>query len=186
MSFSDVVDQLHDDHRLPYSSSSERSHLTTFGKRADQVDDLDSGLERTCRCVLLDQRRRLAMDRVAFFKLYRATLVYRLTNHVANSSQYTFPHRNRDRIPGVRQFHTTLQPFGCRHGNRSDPTISQVLLNFENQTMIRVAHFGRDFQCVVNPRNLLSLAEINVHDGTDYSHNCSFAHTEIILRRVAH
>src|SRR4029077_14602489 len=94
--FGNVVDQLHDDHSLPHSGPSERSDLATFGKRADQVDDFDSGLERTGRRVLLDQSRRMTMDRVALFKLYRAPLVDRLANHIANSSKHAFPNRNRN------------------------------------------------------------------------------------------
>ncbi len=126
------------------------------------------------------------MDWVALFKRYRATLVDRVANHIANSSEYTFANRNRNRISSVGRFHTTFQSVGCRHGNCSDPAVAQVLLNFQNQTMILIACVDRHLQRVVNLWDLLSLAEIDVHDRTDHSYNSTFAHAEVILRRFAH
>ena len=40
----DVVDQLHDQNRLPYTSSPEQTDLASFGVRFEQVDHLDAGV----------------------------------------------------------------------------------------------------------------------------------------------
>ena len=41
----DVVDQFHDDDGLADAGAAERADLAALGERADQVDDLDAGLE---------------------------------------------------------------------------------------------------------------------------------------------
>ena len=42
MTFGDVVDELHDEHRLSYTSSTEESDLTTLHIGLQQVDNLDT------------------------------------------------------------------------------------------------------------------------------------------------
>ena len=59
----DVVDQLHDDDGLADAGAAERADLAALGEGADQVDDLDAGLEHLRLGVLVEQRGGGAMDR---------------------------------------------------------------------------------------------------------------------------
>ena len=45
MQLGDVVDELHDDHGLANTSTTKRTDLAALEERADEVDDLDAGLE---------------------------------------------------------------------------------------------------------------------------------------------
>ena len=51
----DVVDQLHDDDGLADARTAERADLAALGEGADQVDDLDAGLENAGLRVLVDR-----------------------------------------------------------------------------------------------------------------------------------
>ena len=50
VAFRDVVDQLEDDDGLADARAAERADFSALGKRADQVDDFDAGLENRGRC----------------------------------------------------------------------------------------------------------------------------------------
>ena len=60
----DVVDQLHDDDGLADARAAERADLAALGEGADQVDDLDAGLEHLGLGVLVEERGGGAMDRI--------------------------------------------------------------------------------------------------------------------------
>jgi len=45
VTFSNVVNELHDDHGLTHTSTTEGTHFTTFGKRANEVDDFNTCLK---------------------------------------------------------------------------------------------------------------------------------------------
>ena len=59
----DVADQLLDDDRLADAGATEDADLAALLERADQVDDLEAGLEHLDLGRLLVERRRLAVDR---------------------------------------------------------------------------------------------------------------------------
>ena len=105
MPFGNVVDQLHDDDGLADACPSESTDLTPLGEGTDQINDLDSGLQNLGLGVLIDQRRRAAMDGKCFIKLHWATLIDRLAKHVEDTSQHTFPDGNGDRPAECTHFH---------------------------------------------------------------------------------
>ena len=45
MSMGNVVNQLHDEHRLTHTSATKQADLTTLAERLNQVDDLDTGVQ---------------------------------------------------------------------------------------------------------------------------------------------
>ena len=51
VAFGDVVDQLHDDDGLADAGAAERADFAALGEGADQIDDLDAGLEDRARSV---------------------------------------------------------------------------------------------------------------------------------------
>jgi hypothetical protein len=59
----DVRDQLEDHDGLADARAAEQADLAALRIRRDQVDDLDAGLERLDARRLIDELRRLAMDR---------------------------------------------------------------------------------------------------------------------------
>ena len=55
---------------------------------------------------------------------------------------------------------TAAKPVCRAHGDCTDNTVTQLLLNLERQTN------GIDFQCVIDLRHRIT-RELNVHDGAD-------------------
>ena len=68
----DVVDQLHDDDGLADARAAEGADLAAAHERADEVDDLDAGFEDGGLDVLVDERGRQAVDRIALLVGNRA------------------------------------------------------------------------------------------------------------------
>ena len=60
----DVADELLDDDRLAHAGAAEDADLAALGKRSDQVDDLEAGLEDLCRSRQLFELGSLAVDRI--------------------------------------------------------------------------------------------------------------------------
>ncbi len=107
----DVVDQLLDNDRLAHARSAERAHFSAFGKRTDQIDDFDSGLENLRFCVLLHEIRRWAMNRIAFGEFYRPAVINRIPGNIKKPTEHTFAHWDRDRTTGIGHTHAALQTF---------------------------------------------------------------------------
>ncbi len=130
----DVVDQLHDDDGLADAGTTEGADLAALGERADQVDDLDAGLEDLGRGVLLDQGRRRAVNRVALSRV-------RPRRARPPASPVTLKMRPRTPSPtgtvigrtGVGELHAALETFGGRHGDRAHPAVAEVLLHLEGE-----------------------------------------------------
>ena len=63
MALGDVVDQLLDQHGLADAGAAEQADLAALGVRREQVDDLDAGDEDRGLGRLVDEQRRLGVDR---------------------------------------------------------------------------------------------------------------------------
>src|SRR5205823_1603630 len=111
MTFRDVIDQLENDDGLAHAGAAERADFSAFSERADQIDDLDSGLENRRAGVLVGEFRRLAVDRVALREGDRAAVIDRIAGDIKDSAESPLAYRDRDRPAGVIDRHSTLQTF---------------------------------------------------------------------------
>jgi peptide chain release factor 1 len=112
VSFGDVVDELENDNRLADTGTAERADFAALGERANQIDDLDAGLQNRCARVLISQLRRFAMDRVTLGKGNRTAIIDRITRDVKDAAKSPLAHRNGDRPARVVNGHAALQTFG--------------------------------------------------------------------------
>ena len=106
--FRDVVDQLEDDNGLADARAAECPDFSALGERADQVDDLDAGLENRGAGVLIGQFRRLAMNRVTLRVSDRAAIVDGIAGHIKDATESPLAHRDGDRAAGVGDRHAAL------------------------------------------------------------------------------
>ena len=83
----DVVDELHDDHRLANTRTTKGSNLTTLRERANQVDDLDAGFEDFGRGGLINKRRSRGVNRVALLVRNRTKPIHCVTRHIEDPAQ---------------------------------------------------------------------------------------------------
>ena len=96
MSLGNVVDKLHDEHSLTYTSTTKESNLTTLHVGFQQVDHLD-----TCSKDLLLSRKFLksrgfAMDRISSIHIKLFHTVDRLTDYVQHSTFNLIAGRHHD------------------------------------------------------------------------------------------
>ena len=93
----DVVDQLHDQDGLAYAGAAEQADLTALGIRADQVNDLDTGLQDlgSRRLIFISGSR--PVDRPFLRSLGRGHFIYRLAQQIEYTTQAFFTDGNRDR-----------------------------------------------------------------------------------------
>ena len=66
---SDITDQLLDQYGLTYSGTAEQTDLTTLLIRAEQVNDLNTGLQQFCVRRLLCEGRCSTVDRLVRYPL---------------------------------------------------------------------------------------------------------------------
>jgi hypothetical protein len=103
------ADELHNDHGLASTCATENAGLATFGERSDEIDHFDASLKHVHTGGLFRKRGRRAMDRVARRSFHWALLVYRLTQHIENTSQGRLPHWNENGRSGGPCRHAALQ-----------------------------------------------------------------------------
>jgi hypothetical protein len=120
------VDKLHDQHGLAHAGAAEQTDLATARERAEQVDDLDAGLELLQRHRLLLQRRRLAVDGHGL-GLHRRHAIDGLAEHVEHAPQRLGPDRHRDRRAGILDCHAAHQAVGGGHGDAAHEVVAQML-----------------------------------------------------------
>ena len=159
VAFGDVIDELHDDHRLAHARTTKRANLAALEKRANEIDHLDAGGEHLRGRVLVIQRRRRAVNGVVnvialvvFIRLHGALLVHGVAGHVKHAAHHAVAHRHADRLAGVGDVHAALEAFRGAHRHGAHPVVAKVLLHLERQLGGLAAHFKLHGQRVVNGR----------------------------------
>ena len=174
----DVTDQLHHVYGFTYARAAEQADFTAFGERTHQVDNLDAGFQQFLRVRLIFIRRRRAVNRgdlycTAVFFFDVAFHVDRLAQHVHDTAEGGFTHRNLDRFFQVSNFQTALQAVRRAHGDGTHHAAAQLLLNFQHQTSITILNL----KGVVHLRYRV-LREFDVNYGADNLDNLSSCHLE--------
>ena len=159
----DVVDQLHDQDGLAYTCAAEQTDLTALCVRADQVDDLDAGLEDLRSGDLVFKGRCGTMDRPALLCVRCGLIVYRVAQKVEYSSQAFLADRNRNGTFRVDGIDTADQSVGGAHGDASDNVITNLLCHLGDQS----AAINIDLDGIEQCRQL-ALLEPDVKDRTGY------------------
>ena len=168
MTFGDVIDEFHDDDRLAHTGSAECAHLATLGEGANQVDDLDSCLQDLRLGILVDQRRRMAVNREGLIRLNGSAFVAWFAKHIKDATENPLAHRDRDGLAQGTDGHPTLQTFRGGHGDRTNPVLTEMLLDLKG-------HLGRfsvdgviDLECVVDLGQFALLGvELGIDDRAD-------------------
>ncbi len=137
----DIVDQLLDQHGLADARAAEQADLAALGVGAQEVDDLDAGNEDFRFCRLVDEVRRLGVDRRAQFGFHRAALIDRLADHVHDAPEGGRADGHDDRAAGVDHILTAHETLSGVHGNGAHGVLAQVLCHFKHETRAVVLGF---------------------------------------------
>ncbi len=162
----DVVDEFHDDDGLADPRAAERADLAALGEGADQVDDFDARFEDFGAGVLIKQRRRRAMNGIAFGEGHRAALVGGVAQDVEDAAQHAFAHGDGNGGAGVVDFVAALEAFRERHGHGANPAFAQMLLDFEGEPG-RLASQGVVNGEGVEERGQVAVGEFDIDDRPD-------------------
>ena len=92
----DVVDQFHDQDRLPYAGSSEQTDLASFGIGFEQVDHLDAGIQDFTTGGQVLELGRFAMDRKGPFLVEFGHSVDGVSRYVHQTPFYLVADWHRD------------------------------------------------------------------------------------------
>jgi hypothetical protein len=139
----DVVDQLHDDHRLADAGAAEQADLAALGVRREQVDDLDPGDQDLGLGRLRDKVGSRRVDGGAPLGADRPALVDRVADHVDDPPQRLAPHRHHDRAAGVDHLGAAHEPLGRVHRHRAHGILAEVLRHLQHQAVATVVGLDR-------------------------------------------
>ena len=93
----DIVDELHNEDGLADTCAAEKADLTALCVRANQIDNLDTGLQNfRCRRLLL-KRGRGAVNAAALRCFHGRAVVDRLTEQVKDAAEARIADRHRNR-----------------------------------------------------------------------------------------
>jgi hypothetical protein len=161
-----VVDELHDHDRLADARAAKRAHLAALEERADEIDDLDAGLENVGLGLLLDQRRGRAVNRVALGVRDRTLVVDGVARDVEDAAEHALAHRHRNRLARIRDFHAALEALGRGHGDGAGHAGAEVLLDFEREALRPAGGGELDHERLIDGRDGV-FGELHVDDGAD-------------------
>jgi hypothetical protein len=173
MRLRDVVDELHDEHRLAHAGAAEQADLAALAVGREQVDDLDAGLEDLDLRALLDEGGSRFVNRVVLLGDDLGPRVHGLADHIQDASQRLIADRHRDGGACVLHGHTAHQTVGRVHRDRAHGAFTEVLRDLEHQVVLdrvdrRVGYAQRAEQL-----GQLAGRELHVHDRADDLRNGS-------------
>ena len=130
----DVADQLLDEHRLADAGAAEQADLAAAHVGREQVDDLDAGLEQLGRGLLLLERRRGAVDRVASSRSRPAALPSMVSpSRLKMRPRHCSPTGTVIGPPGVHGLHAAHQAVGRGHGDAAHDVVADVQRHLDGQ-----------------------------------------------------
>ena len=141
----DVADELHQADRLADARTAEQPDLAALVEGADEVDDLDAGLQDFDRGGLIDVSRGLAVDGPMLLGPHLAAAVDRHAQHVHDAAEGLRSDRDRDRRPGIVDTDPALQAVGGTHRDGAHHPVPDLLLDLEGQAVLdleRVVDLG--------------------------------------------
>src|ERR1700693_3295812 len=159
----DVADQLLDDHGLAGSGAAEQPDLRTLREGADEVDDLDPGLEDLHLGLLLRNRRRGPVDGPSRDAFRRRLIVDRGTDYVEHAAQCLHADRNGDRAPCRMHGVAAPEAVGRVHRDRADGVVADRAFDLEHHD---AAVLRLDLECLEQLR-LLAGRKLDIDDGAD-------------------
>ncbi len=171
VAFGDIVDKLHDEHRLSYAGTAEQTDFATLGVGFEKVDDLDTGIENLGTDGEIVERGGRLMDGAQRLAIKFGQVVDGIAEHVEQASLHLVAGRHRDRTSEILHAYATLQTVGTFHSHTSHGVLADVLLDFQDEVGAIILGYT---QSRVNRRDEIVLAfEGDVDHRADHLSYCS-------------
>mmetsp|Transcript_16102 Transcript_16102/g.35688 ORF Transcript_16102/g.35688 Transcript_16102/m.35688 type:complete len:366 (+) Transcript_16102:789-1886(+) len=136
----DVVDQLHDHHRLAYTGSPEQADLSSLRIGGQQVHHLDAGHEDLLGLALLREEGGGPVNGGEDITQDGALLVHGLSDDVQNTAQGAGADGHHDGGALVDHLLSSDQPLCCLHGNSAHGVLSQMLGHLQHEAGVALGH----------------------------------------------
>ena len=160
--FTGTVDQ----DGLADTGTAEQTDLAALCVGADQVNDLDAGLQDLCGGLLLLIAGGRAVDGPVGLRGGGRLVVHRLTQQVEHAAQALVTHRHPDGLAGVHGICAAHQTIGAAHGNAACHIVAGQLSDLHHQLLAVVV----DLNGVEQVRQL-AILELDVqHRADDLDH----------------
>ncbi len=131
--FGDVVDQLHDEHRLAHACTAEKADFTAFAVRLEQVYHLNAGSQNLgADGEVVEFRRRLVDGTQVGFGECRQ-VVDSVAEHVEQASFNLVAGGHCYRMPHADSRHAAAESVGALHRKAAHGVLAYVLLYFESE-----------------------------------------------------
>ena len=161
-----VIDQLLDQDGLADTGTAEQTDLAALCVGADQVNDLDAGLQDLRGGLLLLIAGGRAVDGPVGLRGGGRLIVHRLTQQVEHAAQALVTHRHPDGLAGVHGIRAAHQAIGAAHGNAAGHIVAGELSDLHHQLLAVVV----DLNGVEQVRQL-AILELDVqHRADDLDH----------------
>ncbi len=170
--WSDVVNEFLHDNGFSDTRTSEETYFTTLEHRSDKVDNFDTCFKNLCLCCELIVGRSWFVNRGFVFSDRSWFFIDWLTEDIEHSSEYFWTNWHRYRTFESDDIHTSLETINRIHGNSTDCTISELLLDFENNFWCWIY-----FESVINIWDITA-SKLYIDDDTDDGFNLSCVHKE--------
>ena len=155
-----------DNHGLADACAAEQSDLSTAHERAQQIDDLDAGLQHFGLGVEVGNRWSGAMDRRSVGGVHRSAFIHGLAEEVEHASEHAFAHGHAHWRTSVDARGTAAQAVGGRQCDAANHAAAKVLGNLADQYLLLAVEFKLHGQCVEDLGNPV-LRELCVESRTD-------------------
>ena len=162
----DVVDQLLDKDGLADTGAAEQADLAALGVGADEVNDLDAGLQNFGGGLLLLIAGSGAVDGPVSLRGGGGLIVHRLTQQIEHAAQALVADGDLDGLAGVHGLGAAHQAVGAAHGDAAGDVVTGQLRHLDHQLLAVVV----DLDGVEQVRQL-SILELDVqHRADDLDH----------------
>jgi hypothetical protein len=147
---SDVIDKLHDNHRLTYTGTTEETDFASLSVRGQQVDHLDTSDKDLLGLTLLSEDRGRLVDRSEGLGLDWTLLIDGLTDNVKDTAERGGAYGNHDRVSSVLAFLSADKTFSGFHGNGTNSVLTEMLCDLKNEAALTLGYIH--FKSIKNRR----------------------------------
>ena len=151
---------------LPTPAPPNAPDLAALDEGADQVDDLDAGLEDLGLGVLIDQRRGRDGESGSASCGRPGPAVHRGAGDVEDAAEHAFADGHRDRGAGVGDRHAAHEALGGGHRDGADHSRRRDAAAPRGSGLLLAGDGEVDGERLVDGRDGV-LGELHVDDGTD-------------------
>ena len=149
MTFGDIMNHLHDKHRLSHTGTAEKTDLSSFGIRFEQIDDFYTGIKHLGIDGKIFKTRSRSMNRSDLFVVESGKMDDGIPHHIHQPAFDLIAGRHSQRTLQIDHFHSSGKTVGCIHGNAADSLLTDVLFYLYDKVRAIGALY---FQRIVNRR----------------------------------